>query len=339
MYEIPHTWRRAGLILPRTTEGAGSDVIGDPSIVWDEEIAGWRMFLFSQPPGHGQAVCLSRDEIGPGRWQFLGPLTSANPEALLGGATHKPYIVMDSRGMNRAALIDGRYCLVTISFLAGHKVVQQAWAEKLSGPWVLEPDVLIPTGAADAFDAKHVDAVSGTYFEERGEILYFYMGYPLQAQPWKASPYGSAQGAAVQRVGASHVEKLGVILPPSETPGHWAAGWVGGLQLMPGKAHRWIAVANASPTPPDPADTAVSREEPPPSLGGFAYSDELWPVAGWTWCPDPIEWIEAMPAAAVAAGEGTNQWRQHILALPDGTLALFYNSGDYGREQMYMKIA
>ena len=46
-----------------------------------------------------------------------------------------------------------------------------------------------------------------------------------------------------------------------------------------------------------------------------------------------------MPAAAVAAGEGTNQWRQHILALPDGTLALFYNSGDYGREQMYMRIA
>jgi hypothetical protein len=111
VYEIPHTWRRAGLILPRTTEGAGSEVIGDPSIVWDEEIAGRRMFLFSHPPGHGQAVCLSREKIGPGRWQFLGPLTFATPEALLGGATHKPYIVVDSRGMNRAVLIDGRYCV------------------------------------------------------------------------------------------------------------------------------------------------------------------------------------------------------------------------------------
>ena len=339
MVEIPQTWSRAGLILPRSSDGAGSDVIGDPCIVWDEEIEGWRMVLFSQPPGHGQAVCLSRDEIGRGRWEFQGPLTFANPQALLGGSTHKPYIVMDSRETNRAALIDGRYCLVSVSFLAGHKAVQQAWAESLGGPWTLEPEPLIPPGPPDAFDAKHVDAVSGVYFAEREEILYFYMGYPLRAQPWKAGPYGSAQGVATQRVGADHVEKLGVILPPSDTPGHWAAGWVGGLQLMPGKSHRWVAIVNASPTPPDPSDAAISREEPPPSLGGFAYTDEAWPVAGWHWCPDPIEWIEEIPPAALAAGEGTNLWRQHILALPDGRLALFYNSGTYGQEQMYMKMA
>ena len=135
------------------------------------------------------------------------------------------------------------------------------------------------------------------------------------------------------------MEKQGVILPPSSVPGHWAAGWVGGLQLMPGKKHRWIAIVNASPTAPDPSDTAESREEPPPSLGGFAYCDEPWPIEGWEWCPEPIEWIEDIPAAALAAGEGTNLWRQHILALPNGSLALFYNSGYYGLEQMYMKLA
>ncbi|MCJ7548296.1 MAG: hypothetical protein MUQ30_01270 [Anaerolineae bacterium] len=339
MVEIPHNWRRAGLVLPRNAEGAGSEVIGDPCIVWDEEVGGWRMFLFSQPPGHGQAICLSQNEIGPGQWEFLGPLTFTNSEALLGGSTHKPFIVMDSRHMNRAALIDGRYCLVAVSFLAGHKVVQQAWAEKLSGPWTLEPDVLIPPGSEDAFDGKHVDAVTAYYFSEREEILYTYMGYPLQAQPREGSPYGSAQGVATQRVGAKHVEKLGVILPPSRTPGHWAAGWVGGLQLMPGKAHRWLAVVNASPTPPDPSDAAISREEPPPSLGGFAYTDEAWPIGGWEWCPQPIEWIDDIPAAALVAGEGTNLWRQHILALPNGSLALLYNSGYYGVEQLYMKIA
>jgi hypothetical protein len=339
VYEIPQRWTRAGLVLPRHARGAGSQVIGDPCIVWDEAIGGWRMFLFSAPPGHGQAICRSENEVGPGQWEFLGPLNFSNPDALLGGGTHKPYVVMDSQHMNRAALIDGRYCLVTVSSMAGHKVVQQAWAESLGGPWTVEPGALIPLGREDEFDAKHVDAVSGCYFREREEILYFYMGYPLQAQPWKGSPYGSAQAVATQRVGAKQVEKRGVILPPSDTPGHWAAGWVGGLQLIPGKAHRWIAVVNASPTAPDPSDKANSREEPPPSLGGFAYTDALWPVGGWEWCPQPIEWIEDIPAAALAAGEGTNLWRQHILALPDGRLALLYNSGDYGLEQLYIKMA
>ena len=114
---------------------------------------------------------------------------------------------------------------------------------------------------------------------------------------------------------------------------------MGGLQLIQGKTHRWLGLVNASPTAPSPTDTSISREEPPPSLGGFAYCDETWPVSGWHWEPNPIEWIEDIPEQAVASGEGTNLWRQHILALPQGGLALFYNSGNYGREQIYMKLA
>jgi hypothetical protein len=113
----------------------------------------------------------------------------------------------------------------------------------------------------------------------------------------------------------------------------------GGLQILPGKSHRWIAVINASPTSPRQGANEIFREEPPPSLGGFAYCDEEWPVRGWQWCPQPIERIEDIPAQAKALGEGTNLWRQHILALPDGRLALFYNSGFYGTEQLYMKIS
>jgi hypothetical protein len=337
MVEIPNYWTRAGLILPRPAAGPGAEVIGDPCIVWDEDIKGWRMFLFCQPPGHGQAICLSENDVGAGQWEFLGPLTFNNPQALLGGSTHKPFVVMDSQHMNQAAKIDGRYCLVTISFQSGHKVVQQAWAKSLGGPWTVEPEVLIPVGSKDEFDAKHVDAVSGYYFTDRNEILYFYMGYPLQAQDRDISPFGSAQGVAIQCMGSSQVHKYGVILPPYQEPGHWAGGWVGGLQLIPGKTHRWLGLANASPSAPNPTDTAISREEPPPSLGGFAICDESWPLNGWRWCPDPIEWIEEIPAQAVASGEGTNFWRQHILALPQGRLALFYNSGSYGREQIYMK--
>ena len=339
MYEIPRHWKRVGLILPRSAEGPGSEVTGDPCIVWDEELPGWRMFFFCQPPGHGQAICLSPNEVGAGQWKFIGQLIFSNPEVLLGGSTHKPFVVMDSLQMNHAAQIAGRYCLVTISFLAKHKVVQQAWADTLGGPWTLEPEALITVGKEDEFDGKHVDAVSAYYFAERQEIVYFYMGYPLQAQSRKGSPYGSAQGVATQRVGTSQVQKHGVILAPSAESGHWAGGWVGGLQLLRGQTHRWLALVNASPTAPSPTDTVISREEPPPSLGGFAYSDEAWPISGWHWSPHPIEWIDDIPEQAVAAGEGTNLWRHHILALPQGGLALFYNSGSYGREQIYMKLA
>ena len=111
---------------------------------------------------------------------------------------------------------------------------------------------------------------------------------------------------------------------------------MGGLQILPGKEHRWIAIVNASPTAPDPTNTEVFREEPPPSLGGFAYCDEEWPVSGWHWYPQPIEWIEDVPTED---GEGTNLWRQHILLLPNNRVALFYNSGFYGKEQLYSKEA
>jgi len=312
-------------------------VAGDPCIVWDEEVSGWRMFLFYAPPGHGHAVC--SDPMARGPWELKGPLAFANPEALLGGGTHKPYVVMEAHHPNRAARIEGRYSLVTVSYIEGHKVVQQAWAERLSGPWKLEEGALIGLGERDEFDAKHADAVSGFYFPERGEILYFYMGYPEVAQRRRVSPLGSAQGAAIQRVGEAQARKIGVVLPPREEPGHWAGGWVGGLQLLPGKEHRWIGLANASPTAPSASDTAAHREEPPPSLGGFAYCDEEFPVSGWQWSPEPIEWIDDIPEAAIAAGEGVNLWRHHILVLERQQIALFYNSGPYGSEQLYEKRA
>lgn len=338
-YDIPRSWTRAGLVLPRAVAGPGAAVVGDPCVVWDEDIGGWRMFLFMAPPGHGQATCPGAAPVGPGRWGPLLPLQFTNPEALSGGGTHKPYVVMDAHRPNRAARVDGRFWLLVVSNRAGHKLVQRAWSSRLAGPWTVEPGELIPPGAPGEFDAKHIDAVSGLYFEQRREFLYFYMGYPDRAQARAVSPYGSAQAVAVQGKDERGVRKLGAILPPAQEAGHWASGWVGGLQALPGRKHRWIAVVNASPTAPDPGDRANSREEPPPSLAGFAFCDQDWPVAGWQWAPEPIEWIDALPLEATAAGEGVNLWRQHLLTLSDGRLALIYNSGPYGQEQLYMKIS
>ncbi len=329
---LPTHWHRRGLVIPRAGTGGDCDVVGDPCIVWDAEIDGWRMFLFAAPPGHGQAT--SRDGEA---WSAVTPLVFANPGALLGGGTHKPWVVMDPYRPNHAARVDGRYALLTVSYGDRHKVIQRAWAERLAGPWTLEVGALIDVGAPDAFDARHVDAVTGYFFPERDAFLYFYMGYPERPQPYPVSPFGSAQGAAVQPRGGV-AEKLGVVLPPAATPGHWAAGWVGGLQLLPGIDTPWVAVLNASPTAPNPADTTIAREEPAPSLGGYAYCDAVWPVTAWRWAADPMEWIADLPADALTAGEGTNFWRHHILQRPDGTLALYYNSGYYGQEQLYLKV-
>jgi len=322
--------------MERSRDPGLSGVSGDPCIVWDDAIRGWRMVFFYYPPGHAQAVCANRDDLGPGNWRMEGPLPVTNPETA--GSFHKPFIVMDPDRPNHAALIGGRYCLLVVNDRNGKKQVQRAWSEHLAGPWTFEPDVLIPTGADNDFDAKHTDAVTGYYFAGRREFLYFYMGYPKRAQPRRISPYGSAQAVATQRLGEKSVTKLGVILEPCQQAGHWASGWVGGLQVLRGSQHRWVAVINASPTAPDPARKEVWTEEPPPSLGGFAWCDEEWPVRGWRFAPEPIEWVKDIPKEALDAGEGYNLWRQFIHVMPDGRADLFYNSGFYGREQLYLKV-
>lgn len=334
-FEIPNAWTRRGLVLERHQADQG--VSGDPCIVWDEATQGWRMVLFYDVWGSAQAICTNRADIGPGQWKLEGPLDVANPQAV--GGFHKPFIVMDPHHPNQAAKIDGRYCLLVVNFKSGHKQIQRAWAEKLAGPWTFESQALIPTGAEDDFDARHTDAVTGYYFPERKEFLYFYMGYPLKAQPRKISPFGSAQGVATQKLDEKVAIKRGVILEPAQQAAHWASGWIGGLQLLPGARHRWVAVINASPTAPDPGKKTVWTEEPPPSQGGFVWCDEEWPVKGWHFAPEPIEWVKDIPKAALDAGEGYNLWRQFIHILPDGRAALFYNSGYYGREQLYLKVS
>lgn len=335
--QLPASWTHRGLVLARRHDGGSSDVAGDPCIVWDETLPGWRMFLFFDPPGCGEAVCRSSTSVGSGQWTFLGPLSFTNPDCMIHGGLHKPSIVTVADRPHQAAMVDGRYWLLAVT--RPPKQIQRAWSERLAGPWTLEKEALIPTGSPMDFDGKHADAVTGVFFPDRAEFLYFYMGYPSSPQPLQlASPYGSSQGAASHRCGEKTATKLGVILPPHSVPGHWASGWVGGLQLLPGAEHRWLGLLNASPTPVDPTNPAVWSEEPAPSLGGFAWCDEEWPVKNWHWFPNPLERIEDIPPEAVSNGEQTNLWRHYLLRLDTGRLALFYNSGSYGQEQLYWKL-
>lgn len=345
-FDVPASWSRLGLILARQDIAAGGGhVVGDPCIVWDEGLPGggaWRMFLFADPPGHGQAVSRSGHEVGPGDWTYQGPLRFTNPEALTDGTTHKPYIVQDPYQPNHAARIDGRYCLVSVGHTAGwkHKYIHQAFSERLAGPWTWNPAPLIPVGGPEEFDGKHTDAVTGYYFAERRQVVYFYMGYPRVGQGRGVSPFGNAQGVAIQDVGELRARKMGEMLAPCQMPGHWASGWIGGLQIFPGRSHRWLALLNASPTAPRPGIQEVWTEEPAPSLGGFAWCDEELPIQNWHFFPEPIERIENIPAEAQAGGESTNLWRHHLLLLPqEGRAIIYYNSGYYGQEQLYAKEA
>src|SRR5262249_1079954 len=183
-FVIPTAWTRRGVVLERQRSEKG--VCGDPCIVWDQAISGWRMVLFYDPPGHAQAICTNRDDLGPGHWKLEGPLPVTNPKAV--GGFHKPFFVMDPDHPNQAANRDGHYWLLVVSFKDGHKQVQRAWADKLAGPWTFEPQPIIPPGTDNDFDARHTDAVTGYYFPERKEFLYFFMGYPRKAQTRKISP-------------------------------------------------------------------------------------------------------------------------------------------------------
>jgi hypothetical protein len=77
--------------------------------------------------------------------------------------------------------------------------------------------------------------------------------------------------------------------------------------------------------------------EPAPSLGGWAHTPEDWPVQGWHVSDHPIEWIDDIPREARLAGETVNLWRHHVVIVPDGTMYLFYNSGPYGQERMFVR--
>jgi len=332
--DIPVRWSRRGLVIPKPT-GKEEGVMGDPCIVWDEDISTWRMVLFADPPGHGQSICLHETEGIPDLWSPVKPLEFEEPQLV----THKPYIVQEAHRPNRAARINGQYWLLGVMIRNGCKFVQRARANSLSGPWAWDPEPLIRTGGPGDFDEKHTDAVSGFFFPERNEVLYYYMGYPAMAQSRKVSQWGNAQGIATQKIDSSVATKLGEYLPPVQQPGHWASGYLGGIQIVPGNTHRWVALLNASPTAPRPEDTSIVREEPAPSLGGWAYCDEEWPVKNWHLWPEPMEWIEKLPLTALAGGEGTNLWRHHALILRDGRIAVYYNSGYYGKEQLYLKVS
>lgn len=342
----PAVWEHLGCALERGEPGSpDASVTGDPCIVWDEDMNAWRMFYFGQRHAAGaevncvmHALSMGAHGVGPGQWTKCGPITYTNPQALPGDA-HKPYILMDAYNPNRAAKIHGDYVLYMVLWETGHKRIYRAHAASLAGPWTFEEPPVLSLGSPEAFDGYHVDTVSAYHFADRGETLLLYKGYPTVPQTdTLGSPYGSRSAAAWIPDGQATAERGNVLLCP-DTHGAWYGGWVGGMQLIPAEDGGWWALCNASPTPPKSVDEEPDMREPAPSLGGWAKTTAQVPVAGWVFEREPITMIENLPLKAIEAGEGVNLWRHHLLITGDGNAYLFYNSGPYGSERLFVRRA
>ncbi len=346
MKHPPISWEHLGPAMERGTSGSpDADVTGDPCIVWDETENAFRMFYFGQRHEEGREIncimhALSQGpaHVGPGQWRKCGAIQYENPQDLPGDA-HKPYVLMDAWHINRAARVDGLFMLYFVIWEQEHKKIYRAAARKLAGPWRVQPEPVLELGVEDAFDGYHVDTVSSFYFAEQARTLLFYKGYPLVPQPDTLnSPYGSRTAAAWMKDGDTTASRAGVVLKPAGD-GTWYAGWTAGMQIIPADGGGWWALCNASPTPPAPVAISPQMREPAPSLGGWAYTPDHDPTIGWQFQHEPIVSLLNLPANAVAQGECVNLWRHHLLLTDDGFAYLFYNSGAYGSERMFVRRA
>lgn len=342
-------WEFSGVAIPRGEKGTyDADVAGDPCIVWDPDIGRFRMIYFAQRQDefggevntNAQAVSISEKQVGAGEWIKEGPLTYTNPEKVLSHQTHKPWILMDPFKASTAARVEGKYWLFTVSYQAGRKCIQLAHSDTLSGPWTVQSKPVLEIGAPADFDGYHVDTITAYWFEERGSILLFYKGYPAVAQADQTdSPFGSSLAAAEMKLGDTVARKLGKLISPSLGKNHWQSGWVSGLQLFPARNGGWYGLQSGSPTPPVSPEEEPDMREPAPSLGGWSFTPEAWPVSGWQAESKPIIEIDDLPQEAVSAGMQVNLWRHHMLLAPDGNAYLYCNSGGYGQERMFVRTA
>ena len=331
-------WKHLGpVVVPRGPIGSfDSGIVGDPCIVWDADIGNWRMFYFSWGEnfvGTGVAIARSPRHVDSGDWVKTGRLPIEGP---LADSSHKFWILMDPRMPGQPVQLNNQYVGFFVTFRDGAKVIGCARARHLAGPWRTDETVLIPNGSADAFDGRGADAVTAYWFAEQNQILVFYMAYPAQPQKEQSnSPLGACQAVAVLGPDALQAEKLGPILRPGSVARHWCNGWIGGLQLLPAANGAWIALLNGSATP-----VHDGHGEPDPSVGGWAWCDTPLPTSGWRFDlkQSPIEHPLHLSAVSKQHGETTNLWRHYLLVLPDERARIYYNSGEYGREQIYARV-
>jgi len=329
-----------------------SRVVGDPCIVWDDKIKTWRMFYFAGGytkegrwrVGTGMALSRSVEEIGPDDWMKIEPVKIDNQEALINPmGWHKWWIVMEADQNNKAARIGGKYwavftCIFIQEEARNQKHIQVASADELGGAWTVRAKPILSPDR-DGFDGLHCDTPTAYWFSDRDSVIIFYKAYPAAAQELQPeSPYGSGTMIAMWHPSQEKAEKIGAIQRPGRLD-TWNQGWMSTPQIFyDKKKNQWYGLINGSPASPEDE----SNREPAPSLGGWVQCEPgKWVDSNW-W-PDTLNSPFLYPAdlteEQIAAGLNVNFWRHHLLETPEGRKRIFFNSGDYGHEQMYSMVA
>ena len=329
-------------VIPRGESNTiDNRVAGDPCIVWDKSINTWRMFYFgggTDDEGNyettGMAIAKSAENIASGDWTKIGEINISNPEDIMDPRmAHKWWVVMEAHQFNRAAVIEGKYWSLFTCTVNNNKHIQAAWAEKLAGPWnVLSKPILSPD--ENFLDGKHCDTPTAYWFPNNNRVVIFYKAYPKYPQKNQAgSEYGSGTVLAYWNLKDSVANKIRVMQRPGQMEG-WNQGWMSTPQIFYNpKEDFWYGLINGSPTPPEDE----SHREPAPSLGGWVRSktNEI----NSEWIPmneySPLKYPSDLTKEEQHAGLGTNFWRHHLLVTPEGKARIFFNSGFYGKEQMY----
>jgi len=312
-------------------------VVGDPCIVWDSAAKRWRMFYFaSGDQGACTAMALSEsaEKIGPGDWRKTGLVKLTNPEALFNPSNwHKWWVVMKAREPNHAAQIDGQYWSLFVS-AKPNKHIQVASSDTLEGPWTLRSTPILSPDP-QGFDGLHCDTPSAFWLEEKKEVLIYYKAYPQLAQSDQpGSPFGSCTVSAWWHPSWASARKGRPIMRPGRNSRDWNRGWTSGVQIFYSReTGGWYALTSGSPTPPE----AESHREPDPSVAGWAdipgfETDWVLEKGG------PFLYPKDLSAEEIEAGLAVNFWRHHLLATPGGQVRIFFNSGAYGKEQMYSLV-
>ncbi len=342
-------WDFLGVAIKRGVAGDfDSSVTGDPCVVWDGDSRKYHMFYFAQRHDDrtGCEVNVNAHAVSPNiasgtNWKKTGPLVYTNPDALANLHTSKPWILMDPYRPGTPVRLGKNYRLFAIARRDGRKFIFTAASASLEGPWTIQPEPVLAPVEQGSFDGYHVDTVTAYWFEERASVLLFYKGYPFMPQQDQSNaPYGSSTAVAVMGPEDRTARRLGRVLTPISDQGAWASGWIGGLQLLPAQRGGWFGLINASPTPPASPEVEPEMREPAPSLGGWAYTPEAWPISGWIIESEPIMDIDSLCEEASSRGVKENLWRHHICVPVDSGTSrdrfLFFNSGPYGQEQLFV---
>jgi len=347
-------WTIDPLPVLKRSQGKAYDsrVVGDPCIVWDDEVGTWRMFYFAggytpdgrRRVGTGVALSKSAEEVGPGDWIKQGPVQIVDETAFLNPlGWHKWWIVLDPQQPNRAAKIENKYWAVFTVGVKSHKSgesnkhIQVAYSDRMGGPWHVRNQAILSPDA-EGFDGKHCDTPTAYWFAERNEVIVFYKAYPKVRQDSQpGSPFGSGTVIARWHPARECAEKIRPIQRPG-TGDAWNQGWMSTPQIFfDSQEKRWYGLINGSPTPP----VDDSHREPAPSLGGWVICKAGQWLDG-DWEPDtqhsPFLFPKDLTGAQIEAGLGVNFWRHHLLVTPGGQTRIYFNSGKYGTEQMYSLI-